>query len=71
LFLPRSVLGVDGFLAECLAFPFGKHDDQVDALSQFLNYRQNKEYNVFEFDFGHSEPPGSPDAEMLLWALRR
>ena len=45
--------------------------DLVDALLQFLNYPQNKQDNVFEFDFGHNEPPGSPDAEMLLWALRR
>jgi predicted phage terminase large subunit-like protein len=71
LILPRDAPGVDAFLAEYLAFPFGKHDDLVDALSQFLNYRQNKEDNVFEFDFGHNEPPESPDAEMLLWALRR
>ena len=71
LILPRDAPWLDCFLAEYLAFPFGKHDDLVDALSQFLNYRQNKEDNVFEFDFGHNEPPGSPDAEMLLWALRR
>jgi len=45
--------------------------DLVDALLQFLNYPQAKQDNVFEFDFGHNEPPESPDAEMLLWALRR
>ena len=71
MILPRHAPWLDCFLAEYLAFPSGKHDDLVDALSQFLNYRQNKEDNVFEFDFGHNEPPESPDAEMLLWALRR
>src|SRR5262249_24490607 len=71
LILPRDAPWLDVFMAEYLAFPAAKHDDLVDAFSQFLNYRQNKEYNVFEFDFGHNEPLGSPDAEMLLWALRR
>lgn len=28
---------VDDFLEECAAFPSGKHDDQVDAMSQGLN----------------------------------
>src|SRR5262249_44958788 len=69
--LPPRAPGGGGLLAKDLSFPFWKHDDLVDAPSQFLNYRQNKEDNVFEFDFGHNEPPGSPDAEMLLWALRR
>jgi predicted phage terminase large subunit-like protein len=70
LILPRSAPWLDVFLAEYLAFPGGKHDDQIDALSQFLNWRSNKESDIFEFDFGHDEPPGAPDAEWILRALR-
>ena len=70
LILPRSLPGLDVLLAEYLAFPGGKHDDQIDALSQFLNWRSNKENDIFEFDFGHDEPPGAPDAEWILRALR-
>lgn len=34
--LPKSATWLDGFLAEILAFPNGKYDDQADTLSQFL-----------------------------------
>ena len=35
---------------ELLAFPGGKHDDQVDAISQFINwYNKNKKYKKSEF----------------------
>jgi predicted phage terminase large subunit-like protein len=33
LLLPRSAPWLDDFIAECLAFPNGVHDDQVDALA--------------------------------------
>jgi predicted phage terminase large subunit-like protein len=29
------------FLSEMLAFPNGRHDDQVDSVSQLLTWRQN------------------------------
>lgn len=34
--LPKEAAWRSDFLNEVLAFPFGRHDDQVDALSQFL-----------------------------------
>ena len=34
--LPRSAPWLDAFNAEILAFPYGRHDDQVDALSQLM-----------------------------------
>jgi predicted phage terminase large subunit-like protein len=43
LILANDAPWVDDFLAEYLAFPGGKHDDQIDALSQFLNWRTSKE----------------------------
>ncbi len=38
IFLPLSADWLDAFQAEIAAFPSGKHDDQVDAMSQFLNW---------------------------------
>ena len=34
----RGTPNIEEFLGECVAFPHGMHDDQVDALSQFLNW---------------------------------
>ena len=36
--LPRDAPWLDGFLTELLAFPNGRHDDQVDSVSQFLSW---------------------------------
>jgi hypothetical protein len=36
--LPKTALWLGEFTAELLAFPSGRHDDQVDALSQFLEW---------------------------------
>ena len=36
--LPMSAPWLDDFLLEVLAFPYGRFDDQVDSLSQFLTW---------------------------------
>ncbi len=36
--LPKNAPWLDTFLNELLAFPYGRHDDQVDSVSQFLNW---------------------------------
>jgi len=36
--LPREAHWLDTFLHELLAFPNGRHDDQVDSVSQFLQW---------------------------------
>jgi predicted phage terminase large subunit-like protein len=36
--LPRRASWLDGLRSELLQFPYGRHDDQVDSLSQFLNW---------------------------------
>lgn len=38
--LPQSAPWLDAFRTEVLAFPYGKHDDQVDALSQLMTWHQ-------------------------------
>jgi predicted phage terminase large subunit-like protein len=42
VFVPRQAPWLDKFRAELLAFPAGRHDDQVDALSQGLEYAFTK-----------------------------
>ncbi|WP_170950410.1 hypothetical protein [Mesorhizobium sp. WSM3864] len=44
-----GIPGIDDFLDELTAFPFGSNDDQVDALTQYLRWLTG------------SEPPGVPD----------
>ena len=38
LHLPKEADWLDAFLLELLAFPRGRHDDQVDSVSQFLKW---------------------------------
>lgn len=43
---------LDDFKAEINAFPYGKHDDQVDALSQLINYvmeHENKYKKTYKY----------------------
>jgi len=56
LILPKSAPWLDEFVMELLAFPGGKHDDQIDALSQFLHWRTTAETQTsFSCDFGYGE----------------
>jgi predicted phage terminase large subunit-like protein len=43
--LPHSATWLGGFLTELLSFPNGRHDDQVDSVSQFLRWLQNDAYS--------------------------
>jgi predicted phage terminase large subunit-like protein len=43
--LPHSAPWLAEFLTELLAFPSGRHDDQVDSVSQFLRWLQNDACN--------------------------
>jgi hypothetical protein len=42
--LPREADWLDSFLLELLAFRYGKHDDQVDSVSQFLMWAALREF---------------------------
>ena len=48
LHLLENALWLPEFLSEVLAFPNGRHDDQVDSVSQFLFWwqRENFRFNV-------------------------
>jgi predicted phage terminase large subunit-like protein len=49
--LPREAEWLDAYLLELLAFPQGKHDDQVDSTSQFLKWATTHAMNDFELGF--------------------
>jgi predicted phage terminase large subunit-like protein len=55
LSLPKDAPWLVEFLKEYLAFPKARHDDQMDALSQFLQWVKSREDFVFEADFGHDD----------------
>ncbi len=42
VFLRKDAPWLDEFRHEVLAFPKGKHDDQVDALSQLMTWDQER-----------------------------
>ena len=39
---PRESPWLDALLLELLAFPNGRHDDQIHSISQFLNWAERK-----------------------------
>jgi predicted phage terminase large subunit-like protein len=47
--LPNSAPWLGEFLTELLSFPNGRHDDQVDSVSQFLRWLQSDGYNQIPF----------------------
>ncbi|MGE3511456.1 MAG: phage terminase large subunit [Vicinamibacterales bacterium] len=47
----RSAAWTDDFIAELLQFPHGRHDDQVDSLSQALNWLHNRPSPIVFIDF--------------------
>ena len=50
VFLPKGAPWLAVFLDELLAFPRGRHDDQVDSVSQFLKWawKDAREFVVLE-----------------------
>lgn len=46
VYLPEDADWLAGFLRTAAAFPAVKHDDQIDALTQFLNWRRQRNDNL-------------------------
>lgn len=46
VFIPEKTPWLDTFRNEVLAFPHGKHDDQVDSMSQFLGWIEQRNLEV-------------------------
>ena len=49
VYLPKSAAWLGEFLTELLSFPNGRHDDQVDSVSQFLRWLQDDALNQISF----------------------
>ncbi|MFG1303934.1 phage terminase large subunit [Xanthobacter autotrophicus] len=47
--LPQSAPWLDAFRTELLTFPNGLHDDQVDALSQLINWTRRKSTYTLDY----------------------
>lgn len=45
VFLPRRAEWLEDFRTELLQFPHGRHDDQVDSVSQFLSWIDQRQRN--------------------------
>ena len=66
--LPGEAPWLIAFEHELLGFPNTKHDDQVDSVSQYLNYALTRERGTFEADFGFNDAQPTHDqiADHLL-----
>lgn len=49
VFLPSQAPWLEPFRAELLQFPNGRHDDQVDSLTQFLKWEKERPYRTVRF----------------------
>ena len=59
---PDSAPWLDDLIMELLQFPNGSHDDQVDSLSQFLNYMEERKIpDMAIYDFHGNIRRRSPD----------
>lgn len=69
VFLPSSASWLEEFRREILQFPYGKHDDQIDALSQLLAWEKTR-HSAFRVDWGNDEKsfehPPPPITEQRL-----
>jgi predicted phage terminase large subunit-like protein len=61
VYLPERAPWVADFLDEISAFDQGSHDDQVDSMTQALNYLRQHRNNLLDFynqDLAAMHPPG-------------
>jgi predicted phage terminase large subunit-like protein len=59
VFLKAGAPWLDEFRGEVLAFPHGRHDDQVDALSQLMTWdadRRTPKAGVYDLRWGARRP---------------
>ncbi len=57
ILLPTTAPWLETFRKELQAFPLGKHDDQVDSLSQFINHQRTQ----WSWVITHYDENGRPD----------
>ena len=53
---PSEAPWLADFEREMLAFPAGRHEDQVDSVTQYVSWAMERSGSVlFDYDFGHEE----------------
>ena len=64
--IPNAMPGLDSLLREIAAFPGGKYDDQVDALSYVAAYREQviREARRWGLKLGRLKPPPPPKVQL-------
>ena len=70
VFFPKEAPWLADLEAELFAFPNGRHDDQVDSISQALGYKSPSGWTDASLD-GHSNFVNAPLPGCNLWAARR
>lgn len=68
--LRKNAPWLDDFKAEINVFPNGKHDDQVDALSQLLDAAEKRQHNISLEDIGgalNKYREQNPQPASALW----
>ena len=69
--IPTEAPWLAAFQHELLSFPNGKHDDQVDSLSQYFGWvRDTLTPTTFAYDSGNDEPPDHDALAEWLLAIR-
>lgn len=63
LVLPSRAPWLDIFVAELMAFPFARHDDQVDALSHLLTYTSSERPRGRALPWFGQQPGGAGSAD--------
>jgi predicted phage terminase large subunit-like protein len=63
--LPRDVSWLGAYMSELLAFPMGRHDDQVDSTSMALHYLTARTPVHRERPSGRPRPRGRPRPSRL------
>jgi predicted phage terminase large subunit-like protein len=70
--VPREAAWLEGLFAELRKFPNGKHDDQVDALSLFLNdLRGGRLKAIVRASMARESGEDPPRREIRTWRPRR
>jgi predicted phage terminase large subunit-like protein len=65
VYLPENAPWAADFVEECAGFPNGAHDDQVDALTQLINWirRRQPEPTLRVIELEYTSDDGIPDEE--------
>ena len=70
MFFPKEAPWLADLEAELFAFPSGRHDDQVDSISQALGYKSPSPWTDASLD-GYCNFMNALFADAKLWAARR